>query len=85
MQESSTWTRLIFFRRHYIPELVLNDPMWQAISAVKNHRVSSSSRRHVFLFGMAAWRNSAHAFIAKALYPYASPILDMAAAVKGLF
>jgi iron complex transport system substrate-binding protein len=74
----------IFVGRQYSPELVLNDPRWQGISAVKNHRVIPLPD------GMFYWDGSMEGilltqFIAKALYPDRFADLDMAAEVRGYF
>lgn len=74
----------IFVGRQYAPELVLNDPQWSGISAVKNHRVIPLPE------GMFYWDGSTEGFllaefIAKALYPDRFADLDMAKEVRRYF
>ncbi len=74
----------IFVGRQYSPDLVLNDPKWQGISAVKNHRVIPLPD------GMFYWDGSMEGvlltqFIAKTLYPNRFTDLDLAAEVRRYF
>jgi iron complex transport system substrate-binding protein len=74
----------IFVGRQYAPELVLNDPKWQSISAIRNHHVISLPG------GMFYWDGSTEGillaeFIAKTLYPDRFADLDMASEVRRYF
>jgi iron complex transport system substrate-binding protein len=74
----------IFVGRQYSPDLVLHDPRWQNISAVKNDRVIPLPA------GMFYWDGSTEGILlaelmAKTIYPDRFNDLDMASEVRRYF
>jgi iron complex transport system substrate-binding protein len=74
----------IFVGRQYSPGLVLNDPKWSGVSAVKNHHVIPLPE------GMFYWDGSTEGMllaelVAKTLYPDRFIELDMAREVRRYF
>lgn len=74
----------IFVGRQYSPDLVLKDPAWREVSAVRNHHVVPLPD------GFSYWDGGTDGalladFIAKTLYPDRFTDLDLAAELQGYY